>query len=380
MEILIEVFRNTLMITSFVVVIMLFIELLNVFTHGRWNHGLSKSKPLQVLIATFLGLIPGCFGGFAAVGMWTHGAISFGALLAAMISGIGDEAFVMLVQMPEKTLLLWALLFPVALLAGWLVDALGIKVAVPFQTKEHMAIHEHEQMSLREAVSNWKKNLKKPSFTRVLLITGLGLFMLSLVGGFFEHDHEAHVASTEIVQLHEHDHEHDHSEECTEEHASGFTLPLEESWFNGIFFVLALLVMCTFFIVSDHFLEEHLWKHIIRQHVPKIAAWTFAALLLIHYVLNTADLLAWVQANQMWVLLLAVLIGIIPESGPHLVFLTLFLSGGIPFSILLANSITQDGHASLPLLAESKKGFLWVKGINVLIGLLVGGLGLLFGF
>ena len=137
---------------------------------------------------------------------------------------------------------------------------------------------------------------------------------------------------------------------------------------------------CTFFIVSDHFLEEHLWKHIIRQHVPKIAAWTFAALLLIHYVLNTADLLAWVQANQMWVLLLAVLIGIIPESGPHLVFLTLFLSGGIPFSILLANSITQDGHASLPLLAESKKGFLWVKGINVLIGLLVGGLGLLFGF
>jgi len=78
--------------------------------------------------------------------------------------------------------------------------------------------------------------------------------------------------------------------------------------------------------------------------------------------------------------LFAVLIGIIPESGPHLIFISLFLSGAIPFSVLLANSITQDGHSTLPLLAESKKGFLAVKSINVLIGLLFGVAGILLGF
>ena len=93
-EIFTDVFRNTLMITCFVIVIMLFIELTNVLTQGSWTRWLGKYPSLQVVLAAVLGLIPGCFGGFAVVGMWTHGVVSFGALLAAMISSVGDEAFV----------------------------------------------------------------------------------------------------------------------------------------------------------------------------------------------------------------------------------------------------------------------------------------------
>ncbi|MCF0205988.1 MAG: hypothetical protein HUK15_01045, partial [Bacteroidales bacterium] len=77
---------------------------------------------------------------------------------------------------------------------------------------------------------------------------------------------------------------------------------------------------------------------------------------------------------------IAVLIGVLPESGPHLIFVVLFVQGYIPFSILLANSIVQDGHGSLPLLAETKKGFLVSKGINLIIGLVVGLIGLIIGF
>jgi len=77
---------------------------------------------------------------------------------------------------------------------------------------------------------------------------------------------------------------------------------------------------------------------------------------------------------------LAILIGIIPESGPHIVFISLFINGTIPFSILLANSIVQEGHAGLPLLAESKRGFLWMKAISVTVGLIVGLLGYFAGF
>jgi hypothetical protein len=56
------------------------------------------------------------------------------------------------------------------------------------------------------------------------------------------------------------------------------------------------------------------------------------------------------------------------------------LQGTIPFSILLANSIVQNGHGSLPLLAESKKSFVIMKTISITIGLIVGISGLLFNF
>jgi hypothetical protein len=47
---------------------------------------------------------------------------------------------------------------------------------------------------------------------------------------------------------------------------------------------------------------------------------------------------------------------------------------------LLANSIVQEGHAGLPLLAESKKGFFCMKLISVVVGLLAGLAGYFIGF
>ena len=72
------------------------------------------------------------------------------------------------------------------------------------------------------------------------------------------------------------------------------------------------------------------------------------------------------------VLLVACLICLIPESGPHLLFLTLFVENAIPFSTFLASSIVQDGHGTLPLLAESRGDFFKVKAINFLVGCLWG--------
>jgi hypothetical protein len=85
------------------------------------------------------------------------------------------------------------------------------------------------------------------------------------------------------------------------------------------------------------------------------------------------DINHWVKANPGLILLLALLIGLIPESGPHIIFISLFAQGLLPMSVLLANSIVQDGHSTLPLLAESKRSFVWVKIANFAIGAIVGG-------
>jgi hypothetical protein len=77
---------------------------------------------------------------------------------------------------------------------------------------------------------------------------------------------------------------------------------------------------------------------------------------------------------------LALIIGIIPQSGPHIIFVTLFAGGTIPFSVLLVNSIVQDGHGAIPLLAESPRSFILLKAIKLGLGILAGATGLLLGF
>jgi hypothetical protein len=89
-------------------------------------------------------------------------------------------------------------------------------------------------------------------------------------------------------------------------------------------------------------------------------------------LLQYVDIGSWISDNTALMILLAALVGIIPESGPHMIFVTLFAAGVIPFPVLLASSISQDGHASIPLLAESTKSFLWAKFINCAVALIAG--------
>ena len=141
---------------------------------------------------------------------------------------------------------------------------------------------------------------------------------------------------------------------------------------NILFAIISLLVVYFIATTSEHIIKEHLWDHIIRKHFLSIFLWTFGALLLIEIGLHYFDIESWISTNILWMILFAVLVGIIPESGPHMLFVTLFASGVVPFSVLLASSISQDGHASLPLLAESKKSFVIAKVINALVAALCG--------
>jgi hypothetical protein len=64
--------------------------------------------------------------------------------------------------------------------------------------------------------------------------------------------------------------------------------------------------------------------------------------------------------------------GIIPESGPHMIFVMLYAKGMIPFSILLASSIVQDSHRMLPLLSYTVKDSILIKLFNLVFGIIIG--------
>jgi hypothetical protein len=356
MEIFIEVFRNTILITGLVMVMLLLIESVHIYSQGRSFERLQRRPLRQIALAALLGLIPGCIGGFAAVSLYAHGIIGFGALVAMMVSTMGDEAFVLFAAMPKTGLLLGGALLLLALLTGWLTHKFFKKGAPPFTTETHYPLHAEEgcHHGAHSAVwGNWRENFRTMSLKRGALLIGLLLFIASMGLGLLEHDHPLH--------LHDHTHSSDH-------HLHLFN----ERWLNLLFSVLALVTLILTVMASNHFISEHLWGHIIKRHLLKISLWTFGALLCISVVLQYLHLEEWVVQNGYIFLLLAALIGLIPESGPHLFFVALFASGAAPFSVLFTNFFIQDGHTALPLLAESKGAFLKAKAIKFVVGIALG--------
>lgn len=124
-----------------------------------------------------------------------------------------------------------------------------------------------------------------------------------------------------------------------------------------------------------HFLREHVWEHVIKQHALTLFLYAFGTLLVLGILNHFVDLQSIMEVHSwtMWlILLIAVAVGFLPVSGPHLIFVMLFLQGSLPFGILLANSIAQNGHAGIPLMAQSKRNFLVMKALCMGLGLAAG--------
>lgn len=325
---------HALLITGFVAIIMLVIEYVNVVSRGAWQERLSKHRVGQVVLAALLGVTPGCLGAFTVVAMYTHRRMTLGSLVAAMIATCGDESFVMFALVPRAALLVHGALFLLGIAAGLLTDALaGPRLTTFLSCQEDFQLHEEELCSMFSAdrfLAEWKKCSTARGTLSFLLLGFLSLVVLGKIG------------------------------------------PEEWNWIRVTLLLTSGVGLFIVATVPEHFLEEHLWKHVVRQHAPRIFLWTFGALLLMNLIVHSWRIGDAIQGNRWIVLALAALIGLVPESGPHLIFVTLFSQGLVPFGTLLASSIVQDGHGMLPLLAHSRKTFVVVKLISLLFGLAVG--------
>ncbi len=363
-HIIVDVIRNTLLVTGLVITMMIMIEYINIKSSGYWFKKISKSKPKQVLLASILGIIPGCLGGFAAVSLYSHRMISFGALVAMMICASGDEAFIMLALIPKDALLLFGVLILIGLSTGFIIDKIYVE---KINNNCNFEIHEKEVEKLPSLfkISSYK-NIRFDKY-KILIIIGLTIFIVALFAGLLEHSHGEESLST-----------HSHSNQCDVGHSHvdhshvHFDF-FKERWIN-IFFGMASIFALIFTILSSkHFIRVHIWDHIIRGHLLPILLWTFGAMLFLNIGIQYLDIEPWLKTNVYFIILIAALIGLIPESGPHLIFLTLYASGMVPFPVLLASSISQDGHTSLPLLASYKSSFIRAKIINALISIIIAG-------
>ncbi|PLY05419.1 MAG: hypothetical protein C0624_04970 [Desulfuromonas sp.] len=330
------------MITGFVFVMMLVIEYLNVLSRGLWQHDMRSRRWSQYLLAALLGVTPGCLGAFAVVSLYVHRIVSPGAVVAAMIATSGDESFVLLTMSPQTALLIFVALFVLGVAAGYATDRLPKRFfGHGAEASCDLKIHEQDSCDCfpRDRII---PQLRSCSLARGVLLLATISFLFALI--------------------------------------QGYVGPEVWDWLRWALLLttgIGLFIVAT---VPEHFLESHLWEHVFLTHIPRIFLWTFGALWVMNLLLKAFDLGDWLHVNGWLMLLAACLLGLIPESGPHLIFLTLYTQGVVPLSVLLASSIVQDGHGMLPLLSASRSDFFKIKGLNFMVGLLVGLTGKYFGW
>jgi hypothetical protein len=268
---IVDVLAETLQITLFITLMMIAVDAVNIWSRGKISALVKgKSQSRQYIVASFIGAIPGCLGGFTDVTLYMHGLISFGALAGSMIASSGDEAFVMLAMFPETAILLFIILFVIGIAGGRVTDFIVKRYKIITCTDcPELVIHDKE------------RNIK-------------------------------------------------------------------------------------------HFIKEHIFHHIIKKHIWKVALWTLGALLVVEIGFEYLHIEKITSEYKLVLLFFAALIGLIPESGPHLIFVTLFARGLVPFSILLTSSVVQDGHGMLPLLSYSVKDSVKIKAFNFVFGIILG--------
>lgn len=330
-----ENLEHALTITIFVLVMMMLVDYIEVLTRGKLSLLMKGGHFRQYIISSFISTTPGCLGAFMNVSFYVHGLLSFGALAGGMIAASGDEAFVMLAMFPKQALILFGILFILGIACGWIIDKLApllkIKPCLACNLSElHLSDKGCKTLDWK---STWE-HLKQITFVRFLLLFIFLIFFLMLISG--------------VVA----------AEESTIE--------------RGAIIAVILLALFIVLTVSEHYLEEHIWNHIIKKHLWRVFLWSFLALIVVDIGLKHWNLELFAQTHMVWIFLIAALVGIIPESGPHLIFVVMFSQGVIPFSVLLTSAIIQDGHGMLPLLSYAPKDAVLIKVINIVIGLSCG--------
>ncbi|MEA3457871.1 MAG: putative manganese transporter [Candidatus Thermoplasmatota archaeon] len=330
---ILPIIGHAVMITMFVFTMMLLVDYINVLTKGKMQKAVKGGRIRQYFVASFLGSTPGCLGAFMNVSFYVHGLISFGAIVGGMIATSGDEAFVMLALFPRDALFLFGLLFVLGIVGAQLADkAASFLGIVSCSECKLQKVHTGEECHCFEPAV-----LKK--FPRLSIFRYLTLVFLF-------------VAIT-VIGL-------------------GTIGPQLWNWQRIILFSLLILVTFIVSTVPDHYLKEHIWNHILKKHLWRVFLWTFFALLFIEVGFQYWNLEGFVAGNIGWILLISALVGIIPESGPHMVFVMMYASGLVPFSVLLTSSIVQDGHGMLPLFSYTVKDSILIKIFNLAFALVVG--------
>ena len=301
-------------VSSFVGLTLLFFTFLE-----KKNFNLQKlitnNSRFEIPICAFLGAIPGCGGAIMVMSLFTRGVVSFGTVLAALISTMGDAAFLLIAVKPEAALIILPVTFVVGIVSGY--------IAQPF-TKNFLKEKINKSISMDDLPKNKTSN-KFYKLWFCLLIPGL---ILGLINAFNIN------ASLEIL---------------------GVDIILIFSFSAALFCVL-LWVLNPLTDIQMASIHENSYRRVVDT-TCFVTVWVIISFVLYELINLSTDgaIFESLILFGPFLPLIAILIGFIPGCGPQIMITSMYVSGQIPMSAQLGNSISNDGDALFPAIAISAK-------------------------
>lgn len=309
------------------------------FLESRLNFNVfeffQRHKSWQVPIAAFLGMLPGCGGAIIVITKYLRGGLSFGAVVAVLISTMGDAAFLLLAQSPSDAIAVFACSLVVGIVSGYIVDAI------------------HGSAFLRPQEGSAASEVRHVT-RRVDSKLSQSLWALPFIPGVF-------IGIAIAFQL--------------DKNISSELFGVDAILWVGVFGSLISLAIWTNSsatkpIVSDPISKKNIDK--IRDEDKSsigcifgrvlgdtvfVTAWVILAFLTyelgIHF--SGFNLESLLLLGEAFVPLIAILVGFIPGCGPQLMVCSLYLNGVLPFSAEIGNAISNDGDALFPAIALAPK-------------------------
>ncbi len=285
-----------------------------------------KNVRWQPIIASALGALPGCGGAIIVVTQFTKGHATFGALISVLVATMGDAAFLLMARDFEAFLLIMAISLVAGTVTGWIADRI--------HGRNFLAVDKDKIQAIDERLAG--TNPDPVPFSRFWL----GLAVFSLIP-----------AATMAFNF--------------EAGENTPFLMIGENVGVWIGFLAAMFCVALWSISkrpdsrgigADTLPNDNLITRVVKD-TNFVTAWVIMAFLAyeiaaVKFGLDVGVLLSGV----IYILpLMALLIGFIPGCGPQVVVTSLFLTGAVPMSALLANAISNDGDALFPALALAPK-------------------------
>jgi len=371
-EILLESAEGSfLQVGVFVGAMLVFFGYLNYRYAGGLIESIRNHRRLQVLFGALLGVSPGCGGAIFVMPLYLRGTVTYGTVVATLISTMGDSSFVIISKMPREAVYIHLLSFAVGITSGYAVDALRLGrslVAAPkaplratlpsgHASRPHFGHAAGDRVGQalhpkgHEVAGTVGYEITHRGYRLYWVLTAVGLILGVLL--LFQQDISAWV---------------------------GFNLNRTVGLLGAALSVIWLIAGRHSIADDTHAeLEEKLasLKEMLIHNAHETAFvtfWVFIAYsvyaLFMHF--SQLDLAAIVAQAGVLPIFATACIGLIPGCGPQIVTVTLYTKSVIPFSALVAHTLSQDGDALLPILAMNPRAAIWLTVTTTVPAVVIG--------
>jgi len=312
---LLDALKDTALLVPFLYLTYLLVSYFSHNENKKYSKILHRTNKAGPIVGAFLGCVPQC--GFSSVmsNLYSRKIVTLGTLIAVFIS-TSDEAIPLMIQNPEfipKLLILLAIKVVYAIIVGYLIDGI-IKLFVRKKqiSHEYHDKHciEHEHKHLKEAVLSEERAFEEEQKQSRL----------------YEHQHERH---------HENEHNHEHENVC-----------------------------------HDHCCATNIFLDALK-HTAIVVAYVFAITLVINlirgYCGGLEPLQSFFGTNVFIQMLLACMIGLIPNCAASVFLVELYMEGVLLFPALVAGLCAGAGVGLIVLYTCNYK-HVWK---NILITILL---------